>query len=362
MPEDDGAADHLVGLELPELALDSSRGRGERARLRRRSTSTRARAVRTGRCCPGWDETPGARGCTPQSCAFRDVHAELAALGVRVAGLSAQSARRPARVRRAQPHAVPGDLRPGAAPRRALRPADVRDRRPDALQADHARRGGGADRRRSSIRCSRPTRTPATCSTGCEVAMKLVTYDDGKVGRDRRRRDRPARRPDMREYFERGGADDDRRAHAARRRRAARADRAEEVLPHRRQLPRARGRVEERRLVARDRAVDRLLPERRRDHRPRRAGRLPGAPDRGARLRARARRRDRQGRQVVRARGGDGLHRRLRDLQRHHRARHPAARDALAASSRSARRSTRSARSGRGSSRPTRSPTRTIWR
>jgi peroxiredoxin len=39
---------------------------------------------------PGWDETPGARGCTPQSCAFRDLHDELASLGVRVAGLSAQ--------------------------------------------------------------------------------------------------------------------------------------------------------------------------------------------------------------------------------------------------------------------------------
>jgi peroxiredoxin len=39
---------------------------------------------------PGWDETPGARGCTPQSCAFRDAHGELQALGVRVAGLSAQ--------------------------------------------------------------------------------------------------------------------------------------------------------------------------------------------------------------------------------------------------------------------------------
>jgi peroxiredoxin len=39
----------------------------------------------------GWDEIPGARGCTPQSCAFRDHHAELAALGARVAGLSSQS-------------------------------------------------------------------------------------------------------------------------------------------------------------------------------------------------------------------------------------------------------------------------------
>ncbi|CAN5340172.1 hypothetical protein BH18ACT12_BH18ACT12_04830 [soil metagenome] len=40
---------------------------------------------------PGWDRIPGARGCTPQSCAFRDRSAELSTLGVRVAGLSAQS-------------------------------------------------------------------------------------------------------------------------------------------------------------------------------------------------------------------------------------------------------------------------------
>ena len=40
---------------------------------------------------PGWDEIPGARGCTAQSCAFRDRGSELEALGVRVAGLSAQS-------------------------------------------------------------------------------------------------------------------------------------------------------------------------------------------------------------------------------------------------------------------------------
>jgi peroxiredoxin len=40
---------------------------------------------------PGWDAIPGARGCTPQSCAFRDHAAELDALGARVAGLSAQT-------------------------------------------------------------------------------------------------------------------------------------------------------------------------------------------------------------------------------------------------------------------------------
>jgi peroxiredoxin len=39
---------------------------------------------------PGWDEIPGARGCTPQNCAFRDAYAELSSLGARVHGLSAQ--------------------------------------------------------------------------------------------------------------------------------------------------------------------------------------------------------------------------------------------------------------------------------
>ena len=39
----------------------------------------------------GWNQIPGARGCTPQSCAFRDHHAELQALGARVFGLSTQT-------------------------------------------------------------------------------------------------------------------------------------------------------------------------------------------------------------------------------------------------------------------------------
>jgi peroxiredoxin len=39
----------------------------------------------------GWDEIPGARGCTPQSCAFRDHHQELNDLGAQVFGLSTQN-------------------------------------------------------------------------------------------------------------------------------------------------------------------------------------------------------------------------------------------------------------------------------
>ncbi|MHB8453580.1 MAG: peroxiredoxin [Acidiferrobacterales bacterium] len=38
----------------------------------------------------GWNDIPGARGCTPQTCAFRNIHAELKQLGVEVFGISAQ--------------------------------------------------------------------------------------------------------------------------------------------------------------------------------------------------------------------------------------------------------------------------------
>ena len=87
VPEDDGRADHLVGLELPSLVLESSLGD-----VNVRDFDVVYVYPRSGRpdrpLLPGWDETPGARGCTPQSCAFRDLYGEL---GVRVAGLSAQT-------------------------------------------------------------------------------------------------------------------------------------------------------------------------------------------------------------------------------------------------------------------------------
>jgi peroxiredoxin len=87
VPEDDGGADHLPGLELPDLVLDSSRGP-----VNVRDFDVVYVYPRSGRpdqpLLPNWNETPGARGCTPQSCAFRDLFPEL---GVRVAGLSAQT-------------------------------------------------------------------------------------------------------------------------------------------------------------------------------------------------------------------------------------------------------------------------------
>jgi peroxiredoxin len=94
-PVDDGACDHLPGLAMPPLWLPSTSGR-----LVNLDALTAPRTViycypRTGRpgepLPDGWDAIPGARGCTPQSCAFRDHHRELADLGVEVYGLSTQA-------------------------------------------------------------------------------------------------------------------------------------------------------------------------------------------------------------------------------------------------------------------------------
>jgi peroxiredoxin len=94
VPEDDGAADHLAGLEIPGLLLPSSLGAADLGELAAEKLVLYVypRAGRPDRPMPpGWDEIPGARGCTPQSCGFRDHASELAASGARVAGLSSQS-------------------------------------------------------------------------------------------------------------------------------------------------------------------------------------------------------------------------------------------------------------------------------
>ncbi len=93
-PTDDGASDHLLRTRIPPVSLMSTSG--ELVDL----SSLPGRTVvycypLTGRpdteLPRGWDEIPGARGCTPQSCAFRDHHEELRDLGARVFGLSTQS-------------------------------------------------------------------------------------------------------------------------------------------------------------------------------------------------------------------------------------------------------------------------------
>jgi peroxiredoxin len=94
-PQDDGAAKHLTGARLPDIALPATNGSPVNL------SKLKGRTIlyiypRTGvpgvDAPPGWDQIPGARGCTPQSCGFRDHFAELKTLGVaHVFGLSTQN-------------------------------------------------------------------------------------------------------------------------------------------------------------------------------------------------------------------------------------------------------------------------------
>lgn len=94
-PVDDGGTRHLTGARIADLALPATDG-GEINLAHLAGRSVVFAYPRTGR--PGqiglvddWDQIPGARGCTPQSCAFRDLHADLARAGAdRVLGLSTQ--------------------------------------------------------------------------------------------------------------------------------------------------------------------------------------------------------------------------------------------------------------------------------
>jgi peroxiredoxin len=95
VPVDDGAAAHLPGRELPALSFPATSGTTIDLREASAGTLVLYLYPRTGRpgvdAPAGWDEIPGARGCTPQTCAFRDHHDELARLGAQVAGLSSQT-------------------------------------------------------------------------------------------------------------------------------------------------------------------------------------------------------------------------------------------------------------------------------
>lgn len=93
-PLDDGGTAHLAGARLPPIALPSTDGNVVTLATLPDRTVLFA-YPRTGRpgepLPPGWDLIPGARGCTPQSCAFRDLYAELRAAGAaHVFGLSTQ--------------------------------------------------------------------------------------------------------------------------------------------------------------------------------------------------------------------------------------------------------------------------------
>jgi peroxiredoxin len=94
VPKDDGGARHLVGMALPDLELPSTSNR--RVNLSRISAPRLVLYAypmtgRPDRKLPqGWDDIPGARGCTPETCGFRDHHKDLAKLRTEVFGVSTQ--------------------------------------------------------------------------------------------------------------------------------------------------------------------------------------------------------------------------------------------------------------------------------
>ena len=93
-PQDDGAAGHLTGLKLPDIALPATDGASVHlSKLKGRTVVyVYPRTGVPGVDPPeGWDQIPGARGCTPQSCSFRDHFSELKGLGIaQLYGLSTQ--------------------------------------------------------------------------------------------------------------------------------------------------------------------------------------------------------------------------------------------------------------------------------
>lgn len=93
IPEDDGACNHLLSERLPAVMLASTRGNQLNLAAIQGKVVVYCYPMTKQPDVPipdGWEQIPGAAGCTLQSCAFRDFNAELQALGVRVYGLSTQ--------------------------------------------------------------------------------------------------------------------------------------------------------------------------------------------------------------------------------------------------------------------------------
>lgn len=94
VPVDDGACQHLLHATLPDIALTSTQGQSVNLRKLAGWSAIYIYPMTglPGTALPdGWDSIPGARGCTPQACAFRDHHTELQQLGAQVFGLSTQT-------------------------------------------------------------------------------------------------------------------------------------------------------------------------------------------------------------------------------------------------------------------------------
>ena len=94
-PKDDGGARHLKGMAIPDLALPSTSGRQvnlSKVAAPRIVVYAYPMTGRPDRQLPqGWDDIPGARGCTPETCGFRDHHKDLSKLQAEVFGVSTQS-------------------------------------------------------------------------------------------------------------------------------------------------------------------------------------------------------------------------------------------------------------------------------
>ncbi|MBF6604934.1 MAG: peroxiredoxin [Chloroflexi bacterium] len=97
VPVDDGACAHLPGTPLPPIGLPATDGsvvRLDEPTVSRTVVFAYPRTGRPNEDPPGgmesWNAIPGARGCTPQACAYRDRYAEIVGRGVRVFGLSTQ--------------------------------------------------------------------------------------------------------------------------------------------------------------------------------------------------------------------------------------------------------------------------------
>ena len=172
VPVDDGAAAHLPGGDLPPVALAATDG--ATVRLDRLAGRTVLLAFpRMGR--PGehalggdenWNAIPGARGCTPQACSFRDEHARFTAAGARVLGISTQDTpyQREAVERLHLPYPLLSDERLELAAELRLPTFEV-----DGTSCSSASRCScaTAGSRTSSIPSSRPTaaRTPRSSSS-----------------------------------------------------------------------------------------------------------------------------------------------------------------------------------------------------